>query len=239
MIREQFAYRETITTILADDPLHIEAAKEGMIAARTDFEQYLRTDPFFQMSYAPVQASRGAPLPVKQMAYASFEADVGPMASVAASIAWAGVRSMQEAGASFGLIDNGGDIVLVSEKDIRVGIYAGSAPSSGKFAFIIKPQTEILGICTSSATVGPSVSFGIADAVTCFSRDPAKADAWATGLCNILTPSNFDEVMKKVEGSSVFAVYAVIGDWIGRWGDLPKIVPANVSYDLITKGQAH
>lgn len=45
--------------------------------------------------------------------------------------------------------------------------------------------------------------------------------------------------MKKVEGSSVFAVYAVIGDWIGRWGDLPKIVPANVSYDLITKGQAH
>jgi len=143
---------------------------------------------------------------------------------------------LQESGAAFGLIDNGGDIVLFSDRDVRVGIYAGSAPSSGKNAFIIPPQKEILGICTSSATVGPSVSFGIADSVTCFSRDPAKADAWATGLCNILTPETFDVAMELVAGSAVFAVYAVIGDWIGRWGDLPKIAAAEVSYDLITKG---
>lgn len=236
MIREHFAYRETITTILADDAFHIEAAKEGMIAARTGLEHYLTTEPFFQISYEPVPASDGAPESVRQMADASFEADVGPMAAVAATIGWAGVKAMQNAGASFGLIDNGGDIVVFSDRDLRVGIYSGAAPSSGKFAFIVPPQTGILGICTSSATVGPSVSFGTADSVTCFSHDPAKADAWATGLCNILTPENFDEVMKKVEGSSVFAVYAVIGDWIGRWGDLPRIVPADVRYDLITKG---
>lgn len=236
MIREHFAYRETITTILADDALHIEAAKEGMSAARTGLEHYITADPFFQMSYDPVPASAGAPEQVRQMADASFEASVGPMAAVAATIGWAGVRAMWDAGASFGLIDNGGDIVLFSDRNLRVGIYAGSAPSSGKFAFIVPPQTEILGICTSSATVGPSVSFGTADSVTCFSHDPAKADAWATGLCNILTPENFDEVMKKVEGSSIFAVYAVIGDFIGRWGDLPRTVPADVSYDLITKG---
>jgi len=236
MIREKFAYRETITTILADDVSHIEAAKEGMIAARTGLERYLLADPFFQMSYGPVPASSGAPETVRRMADASFEADVGPMAAVAASIGWAGVMSMQESGAVFGLIDNGGDIVLFSDRDVRVGIYAGSAPSSGKTAFIIPAQTEILGICTSSATVGPSVSFGIADSVTCFSRDPAKADAWATGLCNILTPETFGAAMEWVAESSVFAVYAVIGDWIGRWGDLPKIAAADVSYDLITKG---
>jgi len=236
MIREHFAYRETITTILADDALHIEAAKEGMIAARTGLEHYLTTDPFFQISYGPVPAQVDAPEPIRQMADASFEADVGPMAAVAATIGWAGIRAMQDVGASFGLIDNGGDIVLFSDRDLRVGIYAGSAPSSGKFAFIVPPQTEILGICTSSATVGPSVSFGTADSVTCFSRNPAKADAWATGLCNILTPENFEEVIKRVAGSSVCAVYAVIGGWIGRWGTLPRIVPADVSYDLITKG---
>ncbi len=236
MIREKFAYRETITTILADDASHIDAAKNGMIAARTGLEEYLLTDPFFQMSYSPVSAPAETSKSVRQMADASFEADVGPMAAVAAAIGWAGVESMQNAGASFGLIDNGGDIVLFSDRELRVGIYAGSAPSSGKLAFIIPPQTEILGICTSSATVGPSVSFGTADLVTCFSHNPAKADAWATSLCNILTPENFEGVMKKVEGSSVFAVYAVIGDWIGRWGNLPAIVPAHVSYDLITKG---
>ncbi len=236
MIREHFAYRETITTILADDALHIEAAKEGMIAARCDLEEYLLSDSFFQISYDPVQILNDAPEIVKHMSEASLEANVGPMASVAASIGWAGIRSMQNAGAGFGLIDNGGDIVLFSDRVLHVGIYAGSAPSSGKYAFIIPPQKEILGICTSSATVGPSVSFGIADSVTCFSNNPAKADAWATGLCNVLTPENFSEVMLLLKNSSVTAVYAVIGEWIGEWGDLPAIIPADVSYDLITKG---
>lgn len=236
MIREHFAYRETITTILADDALHIEAAKEGMIAARCDLEEYLLSDSFFQISYDPVQISDDAPEIVKHMADAALEANVGPMASVAASIGWAGIRSMQNAGAVFGLIDNGGDIVLFSDRVLHVGIYAGLAPSSGKYAFIIPPQKEIMGICTSSATVGPSVSFGIADSVTCFSNNPAKADAWATALCNILTPENFSEVMLLLKNSSVTAVYAVIGEWIGEWGDLPTIIPANVSYDLITKG---
>ena len=37
----------------------------------------------------------------------------GPMAAVAGAIAWAGVEAMQEAGASFGVIDNGGDIAHV------------------------------------------------------------------------------------------------------------------------------
>lgn len=237
MIREHFAYRETITTILADDASYIEAAKEGMITARTDIEDYLSANPFFQISYNPVNASDDAPGIVKQMAEGAREANVGPMAAVAASIGWAGILSMKKAGAPFGLIDNGGDIVLFSDRILRVGIYAGSAPSSGKYAFIVPPNHEILGICTSSATVGPSVSFGIADSVTCFSKDPSKADAWATSLCNVLTPENFDEVMSRMAGSSVTGVYAVIGGWIGKWGALPEIVLADVNFDLITKGQ--
>ena len=237
MIREHFAYRETITTILADDASHIEAAKEGMITARMDIEDHLAANPFFQISYDPVQVSDDAPEIVKHMAEGALEANVGPMAAVAASIGWAGVRSMQKAGAHFGLIDNGGDIVLFSDRILKVGIYAGSAPSSGKYAFIIPPQPEILAVCTSSATVGPSVSFGIADSVTCFSNDPSKADAWATSLCNILMPENFDEVMSRMADSSVTGVYAVIGGWIGTWGALPEIVLADVNFDLITKGQ--
>ncbi len=236
MIREHFAYRETITTILANDALQIEAAKEGMISARSDLEGYLSTDSFFQISYDPVQISDDAPEIVKHMADAALEANVGPMASVAASIGWAGIRSMQNAGADFGLIDNGGDIVLVSDRILRIGIYAGSAPSSGKYAFIIPPQKEIMGICTSSATVGPSVSFGIADSVTCFSNNPSKADAWATALCNTVTPENFSEVMLRMKNSSITGVYAVIDGWIGKWGALPTIVPAEFSYNLITKG---
>lgn len=34
MIREHFEFRQTIATILADEPGHVEAAKSGMMAAR-------------------------------------------------------------------------------------------------------------------------------------------------------------------------------------------------------------
>ncbi len=234
MIREHFAFRETITTILADSKEHIEAAKEGMLSARDELEEYIGAEPFFQMTYEPVLVPEGSSVTVSRMADAGFEASVGPMAAVAASIAWAGVESMKEAGASFGLIDNGGDIVLISDRNVRVGIFAGAASSSGKFAFIVPPQNEVLGICTSSATVGPSVSFGTADAVVCFSRNPSKADAWATSLCNVVTPENFFGVVPK--DSSLCGVYAVCGDWVGRFGVLPKIVRADVDVGLITKG---
>lgn len=236
MIREHFECRQTITTILADDPAHIAAAKAGMIAGRTDLESYIRADPFFGTSYAPVQVESDAPLIVQRMAAAAAEADVGPMAAVAAAVAWAGVESMTAAGAAFGLIDNGGDIVFTAtDRPVRVGLYAGTAPVSGKYAFVLPPAPGIRAVCTSSATVGPSVSFGVADAVVVFSGEPTKADAWATGLCNELRPTDEGIVMPK--GTSVDAVYAVIGAWTAAWGKVPEMVPAAVRYDMITKGE--
>ena len=234
MIREHFAFRETITTILADSKEFIDAAKEGLLAARAEVEEYIKTEPFFQMTYDPMPVPESAPKTVRRMADAGCEAGIGPMSAVAASIGWAGIEAMQDAGASFGLIDNGGDIVLFSDRDVRVGIFAGTAPSSGKYAFVVPPQKEILGICTSSATVGPSVSFGTADAVVCFSRNPARADAWATALCNVVTPENFEEVVPKT--SALCGVYAVSNDWIRMSGRLPPVVPAKVDAGLITRG---
>ena len=233
MIRERFNFRETITTILAESADDVDAAKTAMLAARSELEEYIRSDPYFQITYEPLDVSKSAPLIVQRMSAAGKEANVGPMAAVAASIAWEGVEAMKKNGAEFGLIDNGGDIALVSNRDVSVGIYAGNAESSGKFAFVIPPQKEILGICTSSATVGPSVSFGKADAVVCFSRNPSVADAWATSLCNRITEETFVETAPK--NSSLFGIYAVIGKWIGTWGKLPRIVPANVDTNLITK----
>lgn len=234
MIRKHFTYRETITTILADSEEDISIAENAMLSARSDIEEYIHSDSFFQITYEPITVPSSSPLVVRRMAEAAIEAGVGPMAAVAASIAWAGTEAIQNHGSSFGLIDNGGDIVLFSDRELHVGIYAGKAKSSGKYAFIIPPQKEILGICTSSATVGPSVSFGIADAVVCFSRNPTKADAWATSLCNRISPDNFNEIIPKK--SELSAIYAVVDNWIGQWGEVPSVVPANVDTNLITRG---
>ena len=143
---------------------------------------------------------------------------------------------MVTAGASFGLIDNGGDIALVSDREIKVGVFAGASSLSGRIAFRVPPEKEILGICTSSATVGPSISFGIADAVTVFAHDVAVADAWATAVCNRITP-NDTSVLDVLPGTGVSGVLAVIGDAVIRWGDLPPVVRANVDERLITAGR--
>ncbi len=169
------------------------------------------------------------------MAAAAKKAGVGPMAAVAGTIAWAGVEAMMEAGAAFGVIDNGGDIALVADRPVRVGVHAGSAAISNRVAFVIPPQETILGICTSSATVGPSVSFGIADAVTVFSRDVSLADAWATSVCNRIRLSD-QSVLEDVDPAEVSGIFAILGDAVVRWGTLPPLVDAVVDEGLISAG---
>ena len=48
------------------------------------------------------------------------------------------------------------------------------------------PEDLPISICTSSATVGHSLSFGKADAVTNTSKDASIADAAATAVGNIV-----------------------------------------------------
>jgi uncharacterized protein len=235
MIREHFEFKETITTILADSPDHIAAAKEGLIAARREVERCIAADPYFQTTFEPYTPSCGG-VTVSRMSDAAKMAGVGPMAAVAGAIAWAGVEAMRDAGAGFGVIDNGGDVALVNDREVRIGVHAGSAPLSDRIAFVIPPQKEILGICTSSATVGPSISFGTADAVTVFARNVANADAWATAICNCITPDNH-HCLERLSGSGVTGVFALIGEQLIEWGTLPPLVAASVDQRLITAGE--
>ena len=235
MIREHFEFRETIATILADDPEMIAAAKSGMMVARREVERQIALDPYFQATFEPYSVEAPGRT-VGRMVRAAEGAGVGPMAAVAGAIAWAGVEAMAAAGATFGLVDNGGDIALVSDREMKVGIFAGASPVSGQIAFRIPPQENILGICTSSATVGPSISLGVADAVTVFAPDVAVADAWATAICNRITADD-TSVLDTASGTGVRGVLAVIGDAVIRWGDLPPIVRARVDERLITAGR--
>ncbi|MCK9278214.1 MAG: UPF0280 family protein [Methanoculleus sp.] len=235
MIREHFEFRQTIATILADDPRHIAAAKSGMMVARQEVERQVTTDPYFSATLEPYTPKNPGRV-VGRMARAAGEAGVGPMAAVAGAIAWAGVEAMVEAGAPFGLVDNGGDIALVSDREVKIGVFAGASSLSGRIAFLLPPEEEILGICTSSATVGPSISFGIADAVTVFSPDVAAADAWATGICNRITADD-RSVLDALSGTDIRGVLAIIGDAVIRWGDLPPVVRARVDERLITAGR--
>ena len=234
MIREPFLFRETFAAILAETPAHAAAAKEGMIAARQVLEGYIARDPFFAGTFFPYEPDTDEPL-IRHMAAAAASAGVGPMATVAGAIAAAGIGAMVGAGARFGVIDNGGDIALVSDRDVRVGVHAGTAPLSDKIAFVVPPQKEPFGICTSSATVGPSISFGVADAVTIFAPDPLIADAWATAVCNRIRTGD-RSILEELDPRVVQGVFAILGETVIPWGRIPPVVPARVDEQLITAG---
>jgi ApbE superfamily uncharacterized protein (UPF0280 family) len=234
MIRERFYFRETFAVILADDPTHVMAAKAGMMAARQVLEAYIARDPFFATTFDPCTPESDE-LIITRMADAARRAGIGPMAAVAGTIAWAGVEAMQGAGALFGVIDNGGDIALVADRPVRVGVHAGGAALSNRVAFIVPPQESVLGICTSSATVGPSISLGMADAVTIFARDVALSDAWATAVCNEIRPGD-RSVLDRVDPAEVSGIFAIMGDVTVQWGELPPLVPAIIDEQLISAG---
>jgi len=232
MIRRRFRYRQTITTILGDEEEEIEAAIAGMLQARRDIEVQCTADPFFLHTFEPYTPDTRAGT-VRRMARAAFDAGVGPMAAVAGTIAWAGAEAMMDTGARIGVVDNGGDIALFSDRPVVVGLHAGEANASNRLAFRVPPQDRILGICTSSATVGPSISLGTADSVTVFSRDVSCADAWATAICNLATADGLPSIP---DSGTIQGVFAIIGDRIFRTGDLPPVIRARVDEALITAG---
>ncbi len=235
MIRRHFAFKETFAAILADSDEYVTLAIRGMMEARSEIEACIAKDPFFGVTFHPYEPETTSSI-VHLMSQAASEADVGPMAAVAGAIAASGVQAMQDGGARFGVIDNGGDVAFFGDRSLRVGLFAGDAPLSGKRAFIVPPSETITGICTSSATVGPSVSLGVADSVTVFATDPFAADAWATALCNAIRKDD-TSITEYLSGTRVNGFFAVIGEWTYSWGDVPPLVPAHVDSTLITSGK--
>ncbi|MCK7460695.1 MAG: UPF0280 family protein [Sphingobacterium sp.] len=104
-----------------------------------------------------------------------------PMAAVAGAISQQAVRAMVDEGCKHCLVDNGGDIAMRTNRTVTVGLYAGEC-TPNYLAIEVPATKKMLGICTSSGTVGPSISFGKADLVTVISEDVALADACATKL---------------------------------------------------------
>lgn len=237
-MKEHFQLKETIVTIVADREAHIVQAKESIRYHRTALERFIASDPFFKSTLEPYDCPDNAPEVVQRMVTAGNTMGIGPMSAVAGTIASLAVEAMADAGATFAIIDNGGDIALINDRPVTIGVYAGASPVKD-LAFKIPACKNITGICTSSGTVGPSISFGMADAAIIFSDDVALADAAATALGNA-TAIGKDAVEKAFDAvkivSGIKGAVVIQGEYIGMWGAIPEIVRADVNYDCITKG---
>jgi ApbE superfamily uncharacterized protein (UPF0280 family) len=235
-IRELYQHRETIATISAYEQRHIEAAKESIREQRNLLERFIYEDPFFMMTLEPYDLlSDEASDIVQQMVRCSAIFGIGPMSAVAGVIAKLAVEAMIEEGATYAIVDNGGDISILNDKPVMVGIYAGSSPIRD-LALEIPPRSEPIGICTSSGTVGPSISFGCADAAMVISRDPALADAAATALGNAVQPkASLTDCFDVIDKPGIGGALIIRGEEMALWGDLPPIRKARMEADRITK----
>lgn len=221
----QVKYRETDLWIRAERNLEKEALT-SVLHHRRQLEAYIAQFPEFLRSLRPLPDDPTAPHIVRQMLEASRQTGVGPMAAVAGAIAQAVALDL-EPHSSFIIIENGGDCFLDLQEEVTVGIYAGpDSPFSGRIALRFHPDRFPFSICTSSGTIGHSLSFGKADAVTVVARDGALADAAATALGNLVrVPADIRSAIRRAaEIPSIEGALIVIKDKMGLWGDL-ELVP--------------
>jgi ApbE superfamily uncharacterized protein (UPF0280 family) len=123
------------------------------------------------------------------------------------------------------ILENGGDIFLKTIREVRVGIFAGNSPLTYKINLLLKPAQMPLGICTSSGTVGHSLSFGNADAVCVVSKSSTVADAAATAIGNLVKGKGDirTALEKGIQIEGVLGALIIIGDQFGVIGDIELI----------------
>lgn len=229
--------------LVKSDAGGVENRISGAISeAREHILSHVDRFPDFRWSLEPVERP-DAPLPwfIGSMYEAGRLAGVGPFASIAGVLAHVAALAAVEAGASSVIVENGGDLCLHGSGPFTVGIYAGDSPFSS-LGFRVVPGGSFAGLCTSSGSVGSSVSLGEADAVTAFTPDsPAVADALATSVCNAVRgPNGIQRGIEKAKRLGIGGVAIISGERMGAWGVLPDMVEVDRDgEDLVLDSEVH
>ncbi len=169
--------------LISSDTNLANLAEKSLLLHRHTLEAYIKTHPEFRTSLLPLPEDHLAPPIIRDMLIKSKICGVGPMAAVAGAVSEFVGYDLFDQTQNL-IIENGGDIFLRSKSKLTVAVYAGESTLSYKVNIIVKPDETPLGICTSSATVGPSLSFGKADAVCVLSKSATLADAAASAIGN-------------------------------------------------------
>jgi len=183
LISTRVCVGETDLHILSDREVK-EAAHELIIRYRMQVEAHIAKDPLFRSSLVPLPQVNVAPPIIREMLQAGIDAGVGPMAAVAGAVARFVGMGLLAVGVKEIIVENGGDIFLHRHKDCTAAIFAGQSPLSYNVGIRIRRENMPCGVCTSSGTIGHSLSFGDADSVTVVADSVSLADAVATRLGN-------------------------------------------------------
>lgn len=217
------AVKETDLWVSADRNLE-RKAEDLVFDCRTRLEDYISSHELFLTTLQSYPKDPFAPSMIKTMIEMTSQAGVGPMASVAGAIAQFVAEGLLRFTDQV-IVENGGDIFLKTLRPAIVSIYAGKSPLSEKFGLKIPTQQMPLGICSSSGTVGHSLSMGVADIVCTIASSAVLADGASTALCNrIKNKTDLEEIPHwagQIPG--IKGGIAIMGDSMIPWGDVELV----------------
>jgi ApbE superfamily uncharacterized protein (UPF0280 family) len=223
LVAFEVVVKETDLWILAESNL-AALAEEAIYRIRGPLEGYIAQRPEFLHAMAPLPYDQLAPPVVKEMLHAAQNCGTGPMAAVAGAIAaQVGLALLEES--SQVVVENGGDCFVKVDTPLQISIFAGQSRLSERLAVKIRPEKTPLGVCTSSGTVGHSLSLGRADAVTVLASSAAVADAAATMICNqVQSEKDIRQALDFAqELESLAGVVIIVGEQMGAWGDVELV----------------
>ncbi|GAB7080059.1 UPF0280 family protein [Megalodesulfovibrio paquesii] len=213
-------------------------ASQSLRAARSMIQTAIDLDPAFQPALTPLRAAEGAPALIQAMCEAATLCGVGPMAAVAGVVAEHVARALAAAGCRTALVENGGDLFLLADTPRVVAVLPDPSRLTSQthqgqrdekkagLGLALAPDDLPCSICSSSATIGHSLSFGRAELVAVRSPSAAMADAAATALANRLrSGQDIPAVLRHAQTLAelpppmrVEGVLAVCQGRIGAWG---------------------
>ena len=167
-----------------------------LVDLRRQMDAYLLMDPQYKTALTPYDAGLQAPEILIEMSRVSHKTGIGPMSAVAGAVA---KKVAEFLGTKEVIVENGGDIYAQAASDMDISVFAGQSPLSEKIGLHIPAADFPLGICTSSGTIGPSLSLGRADAVMIVCKDVLLADSYATAMANrIKTVNDLQSVIDRI-----------------------------------------
>lgn len=220
----QVVVEQTDLFVLARENLSGDIA-EYVREIRGQLKTYLLLHSGFGSSLTPVEVSDTAPESVRLMAAAARPVGVGPMAAVAGTVAQMVADRFATRSPDL-LVENGGDVALRSTRERVVALLPDPSTNS-TIGLRIAAGEFPAAVCSSSATIGHSLSLGSGDLVAVRAVDAPFADACATHLCNLLKSPRHVQVvldeakrLAEVSPGGVFGVFAQHGKTMAAWGDL-------------------
>ena len=194
---------------------------------RNQLENYIGSHPDFLTALIPLKSDTLAPPIIKDMQQAAAAANVGPMAAVAGAIAEYVGRDLLDTDVEEVIVENGGDIFLKRNDDCVTAIFAGQSSLNQKVGIKIPAGSMPVGICTSSGTVGHSLSLGQADSVTVLAASASLADAAATRLGNEVSSTEKETINHAIEVArnipGLLGVVIICGEQMGAWGEIDLV----------------